>query len=527
MQSTIEELESSNEELKASNEEVMSMNEELQSANEELETSKEELQSLNEELITVNNQLQDKVTDLETANNDTANLLGCTDVAIIFLDNKFRIKRYTPAATRLFNMIASDCNRPISDITPKFPNSTLQQDVEQVLRSLTPQEKQVQTSDGCWWNRRITLYRTLENRVEGVILTFTDVDQVRRTDEQARRLATLLLDSNDAVTIHDFDGRITNWNRGAEQMFGYSEAEALQMNARQLIVEESRAEIAAYWERLRRGERLNSWGTQRRSKDGRILDVWVTATALRNELGRPVAIAKTERDITQQKELEREVVEIASLEQRRIGADLHDSVGQELTALNILAGDLAETLRTDPLYGPTLVSQIVKGLDRTQQELRAVLRGLLPVAVDVEGLMAALSDLADRIQQDGKAACKFDCPDPVAVADNLTATHLYLIAQEAVHNAVKHARPKNIRIVLESNGLLVLRVEDDGIGMPAQPIENQGGVGLRIMQNRAAIIGAALSLQQAEPTGTVVTCTLVRKNHESKPDQEASQNPDR
>jgi signal transduction histidine kinase len=298
------------------------------------------------------------------------------------------------------------------------------------------------------------------------------------------------------------------------------------MNARQLIVEELRAEIAAYWERLRQGERVNSWGTRRKTKDGRILDVWVTATALRDEMGRPVAIAKTERDITQQKELEREVVEIASLEQRRIGADLHDSVGQELTALNILGGDLAETLRTDPLYGPTLVAQIVKGLTRCQQELRAVLRGLLPVAVDVEGLMAALSDLADRIQQKGNAVCKFDCPEPVAVADNLTATHLYLIAQEAVHNAVKHAQPKNIRIFLESNGLLVLRVEDDGIGMPAQPTEYQG-VGLRIMQNRAAIIGAELSIQQAEPTGTLVTCTLVRKNHESKPDQETSQNLDR
>ena len=192
LQSTIEDLESSNEELKASNEEVMSMNEELQSANEELETSKEELQSLNEELTTVNNQLQDKVAELESANNDMANLLNCTDVAIVFLDNQFRIKRYTSPATRLFNLIPTDLDRPISDITAKFTDSTLQQDIEQVLRTLTPQEKQVQTPDGCWWNRRITLYRTLDNRIDGVILTFTDITQVRRADEQARRLATIL-----------------------------------------------------------------------------------------------------------------------------------------------------------------------------------------------------------------------------------------------------------------------------------------------------------------------------------------------
>jgi len=661
LQSTIEELESSNEEFKVSNEEVMSMNEELQSANEELETSKEELQSLNEELSTVNNQLQDKVADLETANNDMANLLNCSEVAILFLDNQLRIKRYTPPATRLFSMIATDLNRPISDITPKFPDSTLQQDVQHVLRTLVPQEKQVQTSDGCWWSQRITLYRTLDNRIEGVVLTFTDVTQVRQADEQARRLAAVLRDSNDAVAVHDFDGKFTAWNRGAEQMFGYSEAEALQMNAEQMIPEELRAKIRSYWKQLRRGERVNSWESQRRTKDGRILDVWVTGTALKDERGRPIAIAKTERDITEQKrahahleyeieqrtaalrksqeqlagvlhtaadaiitinangiiqsvntatermfgynaaeligqnvkmlmpspyreehdryldnydktrvkkiigigrevvaqrkdrstfsvelavsavdhlklftgilrditrrkELEREVVEIASLEQRRIGQDLHDSVGQELTALNLLAGDLAESLRTNPANGSKLVEQIVQGLQRSRRELRTVMRGLLPVAVDIEGLMAALSDLADRIRQEGKATCTFDCPEPVSVADNLAATHLYLIAQEAVHNAVKHARPRNIRISLESNHFLELRVQDDGIGMPAEPPSplpspprgegkgEGGGLGLRIMQNRATIIGATLTIQPAEPTGTLVTCALLRKN---------------
>lgn len=652
LQSTVEELESSNEELKVSNEEVMSMNEELQSANEELETSKEELQSLNEELTTVNNQLQDKVADLETANNDMANLLNCTEVAILFLDSQCRIKRHTPPASRLFNLIATDLDRPISDITPKFPDSTLQQEVEQALRTLTPQEKQVQTSDGRWWNQRITLYRTLDNRLEGVVLTFTDVTGVRLADEQSRRLAAVLRDSNDAVYVHDFEGKITEWNHGAELMLGYGKAEAFQMNAELLIPEESRAKVRAIWQQLSRGERVDSWEAQRRTKDGRIIDVAVTATALLDTTGRPLAIAKTERDITEQKrahvqleyeiqqrtvalrasqeqlaavlhtaadaiitinatgiiqsvntateqmfgynatemigqnvkilmpspyqeghdrylanyhksgvkkiigigrevaarrkdgstfpvdlavsevdhlklftgilrditrrkELEREVVEIASLEQRRIGQDLHDSVGQELTALNIQVSDLAETLRTDPSGGAKLVEQMTQGLRRSQQELRAVLRGLLPVAVDTEGLMAALSDLADRIQREGKAACEFDCPEPVSVADNLTATHLYLMAQEAVHNAIKHAQPKNIRISLESKDLLALSVQDDGIGMPAEPTEDHGGLGLRIMRNRASIIGATLTIQPAEPTGTLVTCTLLRNHHET------------
>ena len=128
--------------------------------------------------------------------------------------------------------------------------------------------------------------------------------------------------------------------------------------------------------------------------------------------------------------------------------------------------------------------------------------------------MAALSDLADRIQQEGKATCKFDCPEPVSVANNLDATHLYLIAQEAVHNAVKHARCQNIRISLKSDDLLVLRVQDDGIGIPDQPTDIQGGLGLRIMRNRAAIIRATLTIEPAKPAGTVVTCALAGKNNE-------------
>ena len=179
------------------------------------------------------------------------------------------------------------------------------------------------------------------------------------------------------------------------------------------------------------------------------------------------------RDISRRKELEREVVEIASLEQRRIGQDLHDSVSQELTALSMLAGDLAKTLRSDPSNASQLVERLVLGLQRSQQELRAVMRGLLPVSVDAEGLMAALSDLANRTKQEGKVTCVFDCPKPVLVEDNLVATHLYLIAQEAVHNAVKHAQCQNIRISVESDHLLVLRVQDDGIGIPDQPTENQ------------------------------------------------------
>ena len=240
----------------------------------------------------------------------------------------------------------------------------------------------------------------------------------------------------------------------------------------------------------------------------------LTISPIRDTTGNVVSASVTGRDISRRKELEREVVEIASLEQRRIAQDLHDSVSQELTALSMLAGDMAETLKSDPSNAPQLVERLVLGLERSQQELRAVMRGLQPVSVDAEGLMAALSDLANRIRQKDKMTCVFDCAEPVPVEDNVVATHLYLIAQEAVHNAVKHARCQNIRISVVSDHLLVLRIQDDGIGIPDQPAENHGGLGLRIMRNRAAIIGATLTIERALPTGTVVTCALARKNNE-------------
>jgi signal transduction histidine kinase len=233
------------------------------------------------------------------------------------------------------------------------------------------------------------------------------------------------------------------------------------------------------------------------------------------------------RDVTRRKELEREVVEIASLEKQRIAEDLHDSVGQELTALKMLAKDLTETIRTDPEYASQLAARMTQGLRRTQQELRAVLRGLLFVSADKQGLMAALTELAERIQRDGTPGCTFDCPEPVEVADNLMATHLYLIAQEAVHNVVKHARAQNIHISLRRvDGALVLRIRDDGIGMPPSHAESEG-LGLRIMRNRAALLQAQLTIAPADPSGTVITCVLPGRFHEPKEDEAARSGADR
>src|SRR5690349_12206587 len=172
LRTTIEQHEISIEELKASNEELQAMNEEARSTAEELETSKEELQSVNEELTTVNQELRSKVEQLSRANSDLQNLMASTDIATIFLDRELRIKRFTPRAARLFNIIPSDIDRPLAHLTHKLEYSDLAADADRVLSQLTLVEKEIRTEEGDWFLARVLPYRTGDDRIDGVVLTF-------------------------------------------------------------------------------------------------------------------------------------------------------------------------------------------------------------------------------------------------------------------------------------------------------------------------------------------------------------------
>ncbi|MES2676489.1 MAG: PAS domain-containing protein, partial [Pseudomonadota bacterium] len=189
-----EELETSNEELKSSNEEMQSINEELQSTNEELETSKEELQSINEELATVNTELQTKVTDLSRVNNDMNNLLAGTGIGTVFVDHTLSILRFTPAATLIINLILSDVGRPVGHIVSNLVNyQNLVADIKEVLKTLQPKEIDVQTIGHEWYTLRILPYRTLDNVIEGAVITFVDITEMVRIREALRILNEQLL----------------------------------------------------------------------------------------------------------------------------------------------------------------------------------------------------------------------------------------------------------------------------------------------------------------------------------------------
>lgn len=237
LQSTTEELETSNEELKSSNEEMQSVNEELQSTNEELETSKEELQSVNEELSTVNAELQTKVADLSRANNDMNNLLAGTGIATVFVDHQLRILRFTPAATKIINLIRSDIGRPVSHIVSNLPGySNLKEDTQAVLDTLVPKEADVQTAEGRWYNMRIQPYRTLDNVIEGAVLTFVDVTEKRKLHEALRvneeRLRVVLSAASICVFNQDEGLHYTwiqnpNFGLEAEEIIGKTDADLL------------------------------------------------------------------------------------------------------------------------------------------------------------------------------------------------------------------------------------------------------------------------------------------------------------
>lgn len=223
LQSANEELETSNEELKSSVEEMQSINEELQSANEELETSKEELQSVNEELATVNAELQTKVVDLSRANNDLNNLLAGTGIGTIFVDHKLNIVRFTPAATQIINLIQSDVGRPVSHIVSNLVDyHTLVPDTQKVLDTLVPKEQEVQTKTGVWYALRIMPYRTLENVIEGAVITFVNISDMKKVQETLRlseqRIRMALHASPITIFNQDRDLRYT-WIHNANPAF--------------------------------------------------------------------------------------------------------------------------------------------------------------------------------------------------------------------------------------------------------------------------------------------------------------------
>ena len=214
------------------------------------------------------------------------------------------------------------------------------------------------------------------------------------------------------------------------------------------------------------------------------------------------------KEITQRQRLEEEILQISEQEQRRIAHDLHDGLCQHLTATALAGQVLDERLIAKDLPEASDAANIVEMIEGGIMLARNLARGLYPVETDAEGLMAAFQELAANITKGAKIPCIFECDTPVLIHNDAAANHLYRIAQEAVHNALRHAKPKRIGINLsERNGVVSLRIEDDGIGLPESGSETSG-LGIRIMAHRAATIGGTFTAEPAPTGGTIVTCSF-------------------
>ncbi|MBV9990334.1 MAG: PAS domain-containing protein [Alphaproteobacteria bacterium] len=247
-----EESEAANEELRAANEELQSINEEYRSTAEELETSKEELQSINEELQTVNSELKLKLESVSRSNSDLQNLMAATDFATLFLDPGLRIKRFTPKLAELFNITPNDIGRPITDFTHQLDYDDLPSDATKVLDDLSPIEREVRSRKDGWYLVRFRPYRTVDDKIDGVVVTFIDVTERQRMQdalkdsERRMRAEMRIVDlSRFPVFVWDFDsGQITQWNHGCELYYGYTRDEAVGRGVQDLLL--SAPSIAAF-----------------------------------------------------------------------------------------------------------------------------------------------------------------------------------------------------------------------------------------------------------------------------------------
>ncbi len=248
MQNTMEEVQTSQEELRSANEELQSTNEELQSTNEELTTSKEEMQSLNEELQTVNAELQAKVDDYSRVNNDMKNLLNSTEIATLFLDKELNIRRFTVAATKIFKLIKSDIGRPFTDQATDLNYPGLAEDAVEVLRTLVFIQKEIPASDGRWFLVRIMPYRTYDDRIDGLVITFINISDHKRLEEKLlenEKMFRLLLGASpDVKVILSDEMKVLEFNPAAELFFGKKREDSINRNFIQMFVpEESRKSI--------------------------------------------------------------------------------------------------------------------------------------------------------------------------------------------------------------------------------------------------------------------------------------------
>jgi len=338
-----------------------------------------------------------------------------------------------------------------------------------------------------------------------------DITERKAAEKALLHYAVMVESSDDAIIGKTLDGDITSWNRGAEHIFGYSKEEVIGKPVAILIPGDRQDEEPGILAKIKRGESMDHYETIRRRKDGRLIDISVTVSPIRDRDGKIIGASKVARDITERKRLETEITEISNREQQRIGQDLHDGLCQELAGIELMCQVVEQKLTAKSKAEARQIGEIGEHVRRAIAHTRKLARGLFPVELETNGFMSALHELTDHAEKLFHVECRFECRGQVSIQNNVAATHLYRIAQEAIANAARHGKAKRIVVSLKPAGDKVeLAVTDDGRGFSNRS-QKHSGMGLHTMKYRAGVMGAALQIQSGKGKGVTVSC-LFNKN---------------
>jgi PAS domain S-box-containing protein len=364
-----------------------------------------------------------------------------------------------------------------------------------------------------WFQCEAGLVRREDGRpwfIHGVGFDITELKAAEQALEQERNVVSAIFDTVGAlVVVLDRQGRIVRFNRACELTTGYHFDEVCGKPVCEVFLVPADVErFRSILDQLRRGGALSDYELHWLTKNGgRRLISW-SGTVLTDNNNELTHIVTSGIDITERKQLERAVLDISTREQRRIGQDLHDGLGQHLTGIAFMGKVLEDRLaEAAPAEAPE-AAKIVRLVNDSIKMTRELARGLLPVVAEARGLMSALEQWSGEVSDLFHVACRFECRHPVLIHDSTQADHLYHLAQEAVNNAIKHGKPASIAIALTSvNGRGSLVIQDDGMGFEPASAAHPG-LGLRIMQYRAKMIGGSLELESFPGVGTIVSCSF-------------------
>jgi two-component system CheB/CheR fusion protein len=466
LQATIEEMETTNEELQATNEELVASNEELQSTN-------EELHSVNEELYTVNAEHQRKITELTEMTDDMDNLLRSTEIGTIFLDRQLRIRKFTPQIFHAFQILPQDVGRSIDTFSHNILHENLLDEVQRVVASGKPFEKDVQDRHGKWFLLRILPYRS-KGQVEGAVITLVDIASIKQTEAELRRMSKVFMDGADPIIIEDLTGRIIDLNDEAANAYGRSREEMIGQPANVLVPPEYAAQADALRERCRNGESVRNVELVRRGRSGHTVPILLTLSVIQDEYGLPLGIASISKDIEQQKNAEREAREAVVRRDEflaMLSHELRNPLGAVLNAAQLL-GSTSDSPLTSAVEVVLRQSRQMARLLDDLLDVSRVTQGKIEIRRQAVDLAQIMRDAVEAVRpelDDRRHQVRLKLPDEPLYIDGDPARILQ-VQENLLGNAAKYTPPEGrIMISMERDGNdAVVSVADNGQGIPPE-----------------------------------------------------------